>query len=94
MEHFEELYANKQVMGDGPKGKTISRLELLIQVATSRLEKMPVHHNWTSRITVQTIVDKLGSVVEMLREDTTPDIARTREEESEKVPEEEFEEEA
>ena len=81
-------------MGSGPKAKTISRLESLIQVATSRLEEMPVHCNRTSHITVQTIVDELGSMVKMLYEDTTPDIARTREEESEEEPEEESEEEA
>ncbi|KAL8102692.1 hypothetical protein AgCh_027279 [Apium graveolens] len=60
---LEELYAIKQEMGSGPKARTISRLELLIQVATSRLEEMPVHPNQTSQITVQTIVDELGSVV-------------------------------
>ncbi|XP_074346856.1 uncharacterized protein LOC141685663 [Apium graveolens] len=78
MECLEELYASKQVTGDGPKGKTISRLESLIQVATSRLEEMPVHHDRTSRIPVQMIVNELGSVVKMLRRDTTPDIARTQ----------------
>ncbi|XP_074355861.1 uncharacterized protein LOC141695520 [Apium graveolens] len=83
MEGLEELYASKQVMGNGPKAKTISRLESLIQVATSRLEEMPVHRDRTSQITVQMIVDELGSMVEMLHEDTTPDTARTREEESE-----------
>ena len=81
-------------MGSGPKEKTISRLESLIQVATSRLEEIPMHHYRTSQITVQMIVDELGSVVKMLREDTTPDIARTCEEESKEEPEEDSEEEA
>ena len=70
-------------MGDGPKEKTISRLESLIQVATSRLEKMPVHRDRSSQLTVQMIADELRSMVKMLREDTTPDIPRTREEETE-----------
>lgn len=83
MERIEEVYSSDHIMGDGPKEKTISRLESLIQVATSRLEKMPVHRDRSSQLTVQMIADELRSMVKMLREDTTPDIPRTREEETE-----------
>ncbi|KAK1388236.1 hypothetical protein POM88_016414 [Heracleum sosnowskyi] len=81
MERLEEVFKSEQQMGEGPKAKTISRLETLTQMATTRLQEMPVQRDQTSQIVIQMMADELKSVVRMLREDNTPDVERAQQDE-------------
>ncbi|KAK1401559.1 hypothetical protein POM88_001164 [Heracleum sosnowskyi] len=81
MERLEEVFKSEQQMGEGPKAKTISRLETLTHMATTRLQEMPVQRDQTSQIVIQMMADELTSVVRMLREDNTPDVERAQQDE-------------
>ncbi|KAK1394555.1 hypothetical protein POM88_013611 [Heracleum sosnowskyi] len=81
MERLEDVFKSEQQMGEGPKAQTISRLETLTQMATTRLQEMPVQRDQTSQIVIQMMADELTSVVRMLREDNTPDVERAQQDE-------------